>query len=293
MPHVELLGRVVTLPVLRIGPPGVFLGLVPDDDRPGAPTILLPGSEEGTKGAFVGALIDVFVYLDSEDRPVATLLTPKLQLGEVAFLEVKDVTSFGAFVDWGLMKELLVPLGEQTRGMRVGERHPVGLFVDDTGRLAGTMRVTEMLRAKAPFHKDEWVEGEAWRNEPDLGLFVILAKKHVGLLPAGEPHTLARGEEARFRVSMVHPDGKLELSLRGHAHEEMEGDAAKILAALANPGAAPVTERLSPEDIRARFGLSKKAFKRAVGRLLKEGAVAIDDGGRVTLARAAKRGPAA
>jgi uncharacterized protein len=281
MPHAALLGRVVTLPVLRVGPPGVFLALDPDDTGPGAPTVLLPGSEEGAKGAFEGALIDVFVHLDSEDRPIATLRTPKVQLGEVAFLEVKDVTGFGAFVDWGLMKELLVPLGEQTRDMRLGDRHPIGLFVDDTGRLAGTMRVTELLRAKAPFHLDEWVEGEAWRLEPELGLFVILAKKHVGLLPASEPHTLARGEESRFRVSKVQPDGKLELSLRGHAHEEMEGDAQKILAALANPGAPKLSERASPEEIRARFGLSKKAFKRAVGRLLKERAVTIDDAGTI------------
>ncbi len=279
MPHVELLGRVVTLPVLRVGPPGVFLGLDPDDTRPGAPTVLLPGSEEGAKEVHEGDLTDVFVYLDSEDRPVATLRTPKVQLGEVAFLEVKDVTSFGAFVDWGLMKELLVPLGEQTRDMRVGERHPVGLFVDDTGRLAGTMRVTEMLRAKAPFFKDEWVEGEAWRQEPELGLFVILAKKHVGLLPKGEPHTLSRGEESRFRVSHILPDGKLELSLRGHAHEEMEGDAQKILAELAKPGAKAISERASPEDIRMRFGLSKKAFKRAVGRLLKEQEIVLQQDG--------------
>jgi len=151
--------------------------------------------------------------------------------------------------------------------------------------------VTEMLREKAPFHKDEWVEGEAWRNEPELGLFVILAKRHVGLLPASEPHTLSRGEEGRFRVAKVHPDGKLELSLRGHAYEEMEGDAKKILDALAKPGAPKISERMSPEDIRTRFGLSKKAFKRAVGRLLKEQAVAIDEAGTIALASKPARSP--
>jgi predicted RNA-binding protein (virulence factor B family) len=282
---------VVTLPILRIGAPGIFLGMGPGGDRPGAPTVLLPGSEEGTKGLAVGAKLDVFVYLDSEDRPVATLKTPKVQLGEVAFLEVTDVTSFGAFVDWGLMKELLVPLGEQTRDMRVGERHPVCLYVDDTGRLAGTMRVTERLRGKAPFHKEQWVDGEAWRHEPELGIFVILAKKHVGLLPIGEPTTLLRGDAARFRVSKVQPDGKIELSLRAHAHEEMEGDAHKILTALAAPGAAPISERMSPDDIRARFALSKKAFKRAIGRLLKERTIAIAPDGTVALAASARQPP--
>ncbi len=284
MPHSALLGRVVTLPVLRFGPPGVFLALDPDDTGPGAPTVLLPGSEE-PKVTDEGASIEVFVHLDSEDRPIATLRTPKVRLGEVAFLEVKDVTSFGAFVDWGLMKELLVPLGEQTREMRVGERHPVGLFLDDTGRLAGTMRVTELLRAKPPFSEGAWVEGEAWRNEPEIGTFVILARAHVGLVPASEPHTLKRGDAVRVRVALVLPDGKVELSLRGHAHEEMEGDARKILTALSRPGAPKLSERATPDEIRARFGLSKKAFKRAVGRLLKERAVMIDPDGTIVRAR--------
>ena len=149
------------------------------------------------------------------------------------------------------------------------------------------MRVSEMLRAKAPFREDEWVAGEAWREEPGIGLFVILARAHVGLVPASEPHSLARGAAARFRVANVLPDGKIELSLRGHAHEEMEADARKVLAAIAKPGAPKITERATADEIRARFGLSKKAFKRAVGRLLKERAIAIDAGGALVV-RSAK-----
>jgi predicted RNA-binding protein (virulence factor B family) len=278
MPYRELLGRVVTLPVRRFGPPGAFFAVDEEDDRPGAPTLLLPGAEvrEGTN---VGEALEVFVYLDSEDRPIATMRAPKLTLGEVAFLEVTDVTSFGAFVDWGLPKELLVPLGEQTREMTLGQRHPVGLFLDDTGRLAGTMRVSEMLNDKGEFELDEWVEGEAWRSEPDLGVFVIVERAFVGLLPASEPNTLARGDASRFRVTNVLPDGKIELSLRAPAHQEMQNDAQKILATLAREGAPKVGDRSSPEEIRALFALSKKAFKRAVGRLLKERAVSIDGEG--------------
>jgi uncharacterized protein len=287
MPYNDLLGRVVTLPIRRFGPPGAFLALDvsnASDGRPNAPVLLLPGSEV-PEGAKEGDELDVFVYLDSEDRPIATARAPKLALGEVAFVAVTDVTPFGAFVDWGLPKELLVPHAEQTRDMRVGQRHPVGLFVDDTGRLAGTMRVSEMLREKREFQLDEWVPGEAWRNEPGLGVFVIVERRYVGLVPASEPHTLSRGEAARFRVASVLPDGKIELSLRGHAHEEIDKDAQKILSTLARPSPPSVGDRSSPEEIRALFGLSKKAFKRAVGRLLKERAVALSNDGFLVRSR--------
>ena len=282
-PYDDLLGRVVALSVLRFGPPGAFFSIGAGDEGPGAPVLLLPGGEvpEGTE---IGSEVSVFVYLDSEDRPIATTATPKLVLGEVAFLEVKDITSFGAFVDWGLPKELLVPLGEQTREMRVGQRHPVGLFLDDTGRLAGTMRVTEMIRDTSDFDLDEWVDGEAWREEPGLGLFVIVERGFVGLVPASEPHRLARGDAGRFRVTNILPDKKIELSLRGKAHEELDNDARAVLEVLSRAGAPKVLDRSSPEQIRALFGISKKAFKRATGRLLKERSVTIDEGGFLVVA---------
>jgi hypothetical protein len=278
MPHEDLLGRVATLPVRRFGSPGAFLAVDADDLRPNAPTILLPGAEvpEGTQE---GDDLEVFVYLDSEDRPIATTRAPKLMLDDVAFLTVTDVAPFGAFVDWGLPKELLVPHAEQTRDMRVGARHPIGLFVDDTGRLAGTMRVSEMLRGKRDFQLDEWALGEAWRSEPGLGVFVIVERRFVGLVPASEPNTLSRGDAARFRVASVLPDGKIELSLRGHAHEELEKDARTILDTLARARTPRVGDGSSPEEIRRVFGLSKKAFKRAVGRLLKQGEVTVDNEG--------------
>jgi predicted RNA-binding protein (virulence factor B family) len=280
MTYDELLGRSVTLSIDRLQSPGAFL--VPLGTPPGAPGVLLP-RKEAPDDAKEGHEVAVFVYLDSEDRPIATVRPPLLERGEVAFLEVTDVTRFGAFVDWGLMKELLVPHREQTADVHVGERHPIGLYLDDTGRLAGTMRVSEMLDISGAYAPDQWVDGVAWRKEPDLGVFVILEKRFLGLLPASEPNALARGESARFRVANVLPDGKVELSLRGHAHEEVEGDANKILAALARPGAPLLGDHSSPEQIRALLGLSKKAFKRAAGRLLKERAVAIDGAGFLKL----------
>ncbi|HEY1695957.1 MAG TPA: S1-like domain-containing RNA-binding protein [Polyangiaceae bacterium] len=207
----------------------------------------------------------------------------KLEVGQVAFLEVTDNTQVGTFVDWGLDKELLVPFAEQTTDMRIGERYAIGLYTDNSGRPAGTMRVAEMLRsgadASVEWKLDEWVEGEAWRNDPDIGLFVIVEKEFVGLVPCAEPHGLSRGQAARFRVSNVLPDGRIELSLRGHAHEELERDGQRIVEVLSREGAPRLGDRSSPEEIRSALGLSKKAFKRAAGRLLKEGAASLDEEG--------------
>ncbi len=287
----DLLGRVVSLPVRRLGPPGVFLAADPEDVHPHAATILLPGTE-APKDLHEGDLVEVFIHLDSEDRPIATLRRPAILLDEVAFLPVTDVGRFGAFVDWGLLKELLVPFAEQTREVRRGDRHPIALYLDDTGRLAGTMRVSERLRARGEFDLDEWVWGEAWRKEPGIGVFIIVQKRFVGLVPESEPNALGRGDAARFRVTSVLPDGKFELSMRGLAHEEVDGDARRILEVLARPGAPDVGDGSSPDELRRVFGLSKKSFKRAAGRLLRERAARIDDRGFLVPTTAADRAAA-
>ncbi|MEO8798289.1 MAG: S1-like domain-containing RNA-binding protein [Polyangiaceae bacterium] len=266
----ELLGYRATLVIRRFGSPGAILALGEEED------ILLLGPEI-PEGAKEGDEVDVFVHLDSEGRPLATTRAAKLQRGQVAFLEVMQLTDFGAFVDWGLAKELLVPFKEQTADMRVGSRYPIGLYVDHTGRLAGTMKVSEMLDVEpTEWVDDEWVEGEAWRDDPEIGLFVIVERGWVGLVPKGEPHGLGRGEAARFRVSNILPSGKIELSLRGHAHEELENDARRILEIIGRESTPPMGDKSSPDAIRDVFGLSKKAFKRATGRLLRDGAVTVD-----------------
>jgi predicted RNA-binding protein (virulence factor B family) len=291
----DLLGRFASLTIRRFATPGAFLAIGDADSRDDASSrddddvVLLIGSEIPA-GAKEGDVVDVFVHLDSEGRPIATTRVSKLELGHVAFLEVVENTQFGAFVDWGLAKELLVPFAEQTTDMRVGDRYAIGLYIDGSGRLAGTMKVSEMLSSRAAgaekvdWKLDEWVAGEAWRKEPGIGLFVIVESAFVGLVPESEPHSLSRGEAARFRVTNVLPDGKIELSLRGHAHEEIEGDAARILKELSRVGAPKIGDKASPEEIRERFGLSKKAFKRAVGRLLRERAIDIDESGNVVVA---------
>lgn len=273
----HVLGRRVRLPILRITAPGAYLALDPEE------AILLPAADVPA-GTRVGDSLDVFVYLDSDDRPIATTREPKLTRGEVTFLAVTAITDIGAFVDWGLAKELLVPYAEQSRDLHVGERQPIGLYLDKSTRLAGTMFVTDMLgMPPSGIRTGTWVSGEAWRNEPELGLFAILERSYVGLVPASEPHRLRRGERAEFRIAHVLPDGKVVLSLRRHAHEELATDAATILAVLSRAGAPAVGDRSDPEVIRELFGLSKKAFKRAVGGLLKAGKVAIDDRGCVVV----------
>jgi predicted RNA-binding protein (virulence factor B family) len=276
----DLLGHHATLPIRRFAAAGAVLAVDPGDPDPDALTVLLP-SAEVPADARAGDAVRVFVHLDSEERPIATTRVPKLALGEVTFLTVTACTEIGAFVDWGLGKELLVPFAEQSRELFVGERQPIGLYLDRSRRLAGTMYVSDLFGDRRRVARDEWIEGEAWRNDPDIGLFVILERAFVGLVPASEPHALHRGQAARFRVAETLPDGKLVLSLRQHAYQELAGDAANILAVLARPEAPQVGDRSDPEAIRALFGLSKKAFKRAVGHLLKTGAVTIDRTGFV------------
>ena len=276
-----LLGRAATLVVRVIDRGGAWLEAENEPAGERASLIPLPAGEaaELPQPLRVGDTASVFVYLDSEDRPVATTRKPKLALGEVAFLMITDLVAFGAFAAWGLKKDLLVPLKEQTRTVRVGDRYAVGLYLDSTGRLAGTMRVAEMLPSRGDYRQDEWVSGAAWREEPGLGVFVILDRRCIALLPASEPHGLRPGDDANFRVTHVHVDGKMEVSLRGMKQDELESDAQRVLDLLTAPSPPRLNDDASPERIRGLLGISKKAFKRAVGRLLKTDRVELDDAG--------------
>lgn len=279
----SMLGQVVTLEVKRRAPPGLYLGVAGSESEFGDEAVLLPNREAPQVPD--GTALEVFIYLDSEDRLIASVKRPAIVLGEVAFLLCRDRANFGAFFDWGLTKELLVPNALMTRDVRVGDRMPVGLIVDDTGRLAGTMRVSEMLTAPAAGLKvGDWVQGQLLRYEPGIGSFFVLGKRSIGLVPDQEPHGLRRGDEARLRVAKVHGDGKVELSLRGLAHEVRGDDGEVILAALRQKNPPRLGDHSDPDEIRTVFGLSKKAFKRAVGGLLKAKKVTIGPDGVVRLA---------
>jgi hypothetical protein len=286
MPLIDVLGRRVKLHVARLSAAGAELSL-----RAGEPPQVALPKREVPEGLNEGDLIEVVVYLEGTqdgERAVATTQPTRLVRDEIAFVRVTGAAPFGSFVEWGPPKELLVPLDEQTRPLRVGERVPIALGLDDTGRLVGTMRIRELLRPGGDLPRDAWIEGEAWREEPGLGLFVILARSRLGLLPAREPHRLRPGDAERFRIARVLPDGKIELSLRGLASEELAHDADLLLAALSRPNPPRVSDHTSPDEIRARFGLTKKAFKRAVGSLLRRGAVEFDGEGCVVVKGAKK-----
>ncbi|MEN9577467.1 MAG: hypothetical protein RJA70_476 [Pseudomonadota bacterium] len=272
----DLLGRTHSLTVARQSAHGAALFMSDSEQGRSSPTLLLPRAEvpEGTED---GAILEVFVYRDSEDRPIATTIAPKVELDEVAFLTIKEVTDIGAFADWGLAKDLLVPFAEQTRELQPGDRQAIGVKLDRTGRLCGTMRIRELLRETDEIQPGEWVAGEAWRKENGVGLFVILERRFLALLPEAEPHALRRGEAASFRVARVSADNKIEVSLRKLAHEAMDADADHVLGILSGPNPPRMGDRTPPDEIRSAFGLSKKAFKRAVGRLLKQGVVELGE----------------
>lgn len=225
----------------------------------------------------VGGSLDVFLCEDATQRPVASLTIPLLVRDEVRFLNVVKATADGAWVDWGLPTPLFVPKREQITRMRVGESYPIALSVERDGVLLGTAHVTELLHTEpASFEAGQWVTGQAWRNDPEIGLFVILEGKWVGRVPPNEPHQQQRGQTSEYRVSQVLPDGKLEVSLRATKDAELPRDVDHVLAALRVNPRLRVGDDTSPEHVRQHFGLSKKSFKRALGVLFKRGDIEFD-----------------
>lgn len=270
------LGKRQELWVLREKEFGVYLGEKEDDSA----AVLLPKKQvpQGTKA---GDALWVFIYKDSEDRLIATTAEPKLEAGETAVLTVKDTSKIGAFLDMGLEKDLLLPFKEQNHRVQAGEECLVALYVDKSGRLAATMRVYPYLSSESPCKKDDWVEARVYENNENLGVFVAVQDRYFGLIPKKELYgNLHPGEVVKARVTKVREDGKLDLSLRDKAHLQIGTDAEKILSVIDRyNGALPFNDRVSPEIIRREFCLSKNAFKRAVGHLLKEGKIEITQTG--------------
>lgn len=268
------LGKIQRLQVLREKNFGVYVG----EPESGEAAVLLPKKHvpEGTK---IGDELDVFIYKDSEDRLIATTETPLLQVGEVAVLEVKDVSRIGAFLDMGLEKDLLLPFKEQNHKVQVGEKCLVALYVDKSHRLAATMKVYSYMSNQSPYEKDDWVTGTVYEINEKLGAFVAVDNRYYGLIPRGEMFTDYReGDVLEARVSKVRSDGKLDLSPKAKAYQQMETDAALILEKMDQLGGVlPFNDRVAPAVIKEQFGLSKNAFKRAVGRLLKEGKITITE----------------
>lgn len=239
-----------------------------------ADAVLLP-AKEVPEGVSAGAVLDVFLYLDSEDRPIATLRSPRVELGGVAHLTVRQTGRIGAFMDWGLEKDVLLPYAEQTRRVRAGESVLCALYEDKTGRLAVTMNVYPYLRTDSPYLVNMEVEGTVYETSGNFGAFVAVDDRFSGLIPKRELYgDIAIGDRVRARVTDVREDGKLTLALRRKAYLQMDDDGALILRRLEEAGGSlPYGDKSDAEEIKAAFGMSKAAFKRACGRLFKEGKI--------------------
>ena len=240
--------------------------------------VLLP-KKEVPEMAETGMVIEVFLYKDSRDRLIATTREPKLEVGGLAVLEVKEVGKIGAFLDWGLDKDLLLPFKQQTRKVREGEQYLVALYIDKSSRLCATMKVYHYLQTRSPYQIGDSVEGRVYEISQNFGAFVAVDDKYTALIPAREvPVEVKPGDRIRARVTGVKEDGKLDLSIRDKAYLQMDEDAEYVMQVIEEfEGVLPFDDRVSPDIIKREFGLSKNAFKRAVGRLLKQGRIEIRD----------------
>ncbi len=240
--------------------------------------VLLP-RKEVPENAQPGDEIEVFLYRDSKDRMIATVRQPKLSLGEVAVLRVKENGKIGAFLDWGLEKDLLLPFREQVRKVRPGEECLVALYLDKSKRLCATMKVYHYLRTDSPYEKDQKVTGTLYEISDNFGAFVAVDNCYSALIPKKEPLGNARvGDTVEARVTEVLKDGKLSLSLREKAYIQMNEDARKLLKLLEEQGGElPVGDKSSPEKIKELTGMSKNEFKRAAGNLYKQRLVQVEE----------------
>ena len=265
------LGKKQMLMVVKKVDFGVYLGN--EEER-----VLLP-KKQVPEGIEIGDPVEVFLYKDSSDRLIATTNEPKLTLGELAVLTVADTGKYGAFLDWGLEKDLFLPFKQQTAKVAKGDKCLVTLYIDKSERLCATMEVYELLRKDSPYKKNDHVSGIIYETSPEFGVFVAVDNLYSALIPKKEVYgKLYVGQVVEARVTDVKEDGKLDLSVRERIPEQMDKDAKLIWERLEEyEGILPFTDKADPEVIKREFGLSKNAFKRAVGRLLKEEKIEITE----------------
>lgn len=268
------IGKWQTLQVVRSKDFGVYLAEKMDDKD----AVLLP-RKQVPEDLKAGGKLEVFVYLDSSDRPIATINKPLITLGEIAKLEVASVGNIGAFMNWGLEKDILMPFKEMVGKVREGKEYLVYMYMDKSNRPCVSMRLYDHLSSDSPYNKGDQVEGYVYQMNDNLGAFVAVNNKYQGLIPKQELHKkLYIGDMLSLRVSEVRKDGKLNLSMGRLAYQQMEEDSEMVYQAiLSYDGVLPFTDKASPEIIEREMGLSKNAFKRAIGRLLKEKRIEIHE----------------
>ncbi|QEK12864.1 S1 RNA-binding domain-containing protein [Crassaminicella thermophila] len=264
-------GKFNKLKVANIVQIGAYLDAMTDNPND---NILLPNNQlpDNIK---VGDILDVFIYRDSKDRLIATRKKPFAQVGELAYLKVVQTTKIGAFLDWGLEKDLFLPFGEQKYKVQSGRSYLVYIYVDKSNRLSATTDVEKYLKTDSPYKQGDRVKGTVYKIKKDIGAFVAVDNKYIGLIPKNEYfHDIRNGDEIEVRITKVREDGKLNLSTRKAAYKQMATDADIILEKIKEEGGfLKLHDKSAPEQIKYHLKMSKSAFKRAVGRLLKENKV--------------------
>lgn len=271
------LGKKQTLLIVKSVEFGVYLA--EDMNADTKHQVLLPAKQvpAGTKA---GDKLEVFIYKDSQDRLIATTNEPLLMVGQAGLLKVKQVTRIGAFLDWGLEKDLFLPYKEMTVKVQPEDEVLVTLYIDKSRRLCASMKhLYDLLSLESPYHTGDIVNGRVYEFSDNFGTFVAVDDQYSAMLPAFEDHSMLRiGDLIEATVTNVKPDGKLDITMRQKAYLQMDADAEKVMQVIEEfAGVLPFTDKSSPEVIKRETGLSKNAFKRAVGRLYKERRIEINE----------------
>ena len=271
------LGKKQRLKVVKKVDFGVYLAEEDGDKK--EDRVLLP-AKQVPEGAGPGTELEVFLYKDSSDRLIATTREPRLTLGETALLTVAEVGRIGAFLDWGLEKDLLLPYREQTGPVKKGDQVLAALYIDKSQRLCATMKVYHYLKQHSPYVIGYQVKGRVYEISRNFGVFVAVDDQYSALIPRREAQGRYQvGQELSLRVTEVKEDGKLTVSARQKAYLQIGQDAELVLEAIEKAGGRlDFDDKASPEKIDEELGLSKAAFKRAVGHLLKEGKIQLEPG---------------
>lgn len=270
------LGQTQRLEIMKKVEFGVYL--MDPQERTPQERVLLP-LKQLPPGKNIGDLLEVFLYKDSKDRLIATVNRPLLELNQVRVLKVVQTGKIGAFLDWGLEKDLLLPFREQTKRVREGEECLVALYIDKSDRLCATMKVYHYLRKDSPYRKNDQVEGMVYEISKNFGAFVAVDDCYSALIPKKEFFGgLQPGDRIHARITAVKEDGKLDLSIREKVVVQIAIDAQKVLDVINSfDGVLPFNDKANPEVIYREMGMSKNEFKKAVGHLLKEKKIEITE----------------
>ncbi|MCI8890658.1 MAG: RNA-binding protein [Eubacterium sp.] len=271
------LGEYQVLQVIKIVDFGIYLAEHPQDNA----KVLLPKKQVPPE-IQVGDQLEVFLYRDSKDRLIATTNHPKLTLGNYAALKVMAMGKIGAFLEWGLERDLFLPFKEMTREVREGDTVLATLYIDKSNRLCASMRdLYDLLSTNSPYKQGDTVTGRIYEFIENFGTFVAVDDQFSAMIPLYEDCSMYQiGDVIEAKVAKVKRDGKLDLTLREKAYVQMDADAQKVLEVIdAYAGVLPFNDKASPQVIQREMKMSKSAFKRAVGHLYKERKIQLTETG--------------